>query len=53
VAYWPAERTLVVFLTDGAAVPDGGLALVGRVAEGLDGLAGCARACVVGLAPAG
>ena len=49
VAYWAPEQLLVVFTTDGSALPDGGLTLVGRVSHGLDALAGCARDCAVGV----
>lgn len=49
VAYWAPEQLLIVFTTDGSALPDGGLTLVGRVSQGLDALAGCARDCAVGV----
>jgi hypothetical protein len=50
VAYLAAEQSIVVFLSDGAAVPDGELVLVGHLESGLDVAAGCVRECAVQLA---
>ena len=47
VAYFESEQSIVVFLSDGTAVPDGGLVLVGHVTSGLDVVAGCARDCAI------
>jgi hypothetical protein len=49
VAYITAEQSIVVFLTDGTAVPEGGLTLLGHLTNGLDDLAGCVRDCAVEL----
>lgn len=49
VAYLTAEQSIVVFLTDGTAVPNHGLAFLGHLATGLDELAGCVRDCAVEL----
>jgi hypothetical protein len=53
VAYVSAEQSIVVFLTDGTAVPDHGLAFLGHLATGLDELAGCVRDCAVELVATG
>lgn len=50
IAFRAAEQAVVVFLVDGAALPDDGLTYLGRVTEGLSGLAGCSHDCVVRLA---
>ena len=50
IAYFAAERSLVVFLSGGAAVPDPGLTLVGHLAAGLDQLADCPHGCTIALA---
>jgi len=47
VAYWPAGHSVVVFLSDGRAVPEGGIVLIGAVANGVEALSGCADDCVV------
>mgnify|MGYP000868034427 FL=1 len=52
VAYWPESQSLVVFLSDGAAVPDGGLVAVGAVDGDLAGLADCVRDCPFAVAVA-
>jgi hypothetical protein len=49
VAYLAAEQSLVVFLSDGTAVPETGLVLVGRMTSGLGDLAGCTRDCATHL----
>ena len=49
VAYVAAERSIVVFLADGTAVPDHGLILLGHLSTGLDELVDCARDCAVEL----
>ncbi|KJL44151.1 cyclophilin-like fold protein [Microbacterium trichothecenolyticum] len=49
VAYVTAEQSIVVFLTDGTAVPDHGLTLLGHLTAGLDELVDCARDCAVEL----
>jgi hypothetical protein len=49
VAYVASEQSVVVFLTDGSAVPDGGLILLGHVTSGMDDLARCVRDCAVEL----
>ncbi len=48
-AYVAAERSIVVFLADGTAVPDHGLILLGHLSTGLDELVDCARDCAVEL----
>lgn len=45
VAYWTAEESIIVFLTDGAAVPHDGFSLIGHISDDLDHLAGCNRDC--------
>lgn len=45
VAYSAADREVVVFLSDGSAVPAGGLTRLGEIADGLDGLMGCVSDC--------
>lgn len=50
IAYLASEQSVVVFLSDGAAVPDDDLMLIGHVASGLDNIADCVRDCVVRLA---
>lgn len=47
VAYWEGDRSVIVFLTDGAAIPAEGLIVIGRVTHGLGDLTGCTRDCVV------
>lgn len=49
VAYVASDQSIVVFLTDGTALPDHGLVLVGHVTSGLDELAGCVRDCATEL----
>jgi hypothetical protein len=49
VAYWASGEKVVIFLTDGAAVPPGGLVPLGQVTDGLAGLTGCASDCTVRL----
>ena len=49
VAYVTAEQSIVVFLTDGSAVPDHGLTLLGHLTTGLDELVDCGRDCTVEL----
>jgi len=49
IAYVTSEQSIVVFLTDGSAVPDGGLVLLGHVERGLDDLASCRQDCAVEL----
>lgn len=53
VAYWRAGRSVIVFLADGRAVPEGGIVIIGSVARGMDELTGCAADCVasIGAAP--
>ncbi|MBB5842194.1 hypothetical protein HD599_000517 [Conyzicola lurida] len=46
VAYWPDGRSVIVFLSEGRAVPDGGVVLIGKVTNGMDVLTGCASDCV-------
>jgi len=50
VAYVVAEQSIVVFLTDGAAVPQGGLMSLGHLEDGGDDLTSCAHGCAVELA---
>jgi hypothetical protein len=45
VAYFAEENSLVVFLSDGSAVPDTGLVLIGHIATDLGDLASCATDC--------
>jgi hypothetical protein len=45
VAYWALGEKVVIFLTDGSAVPPEGLVLLGQVTDGLDHLTGCASDC--------
>lgn len=52
VAYVAAEQRIVVFLTNGSAVPDHGLTLLGRLERGLDELIGCREDCLVELSVA-
>lgn len=47
IAYVPSEQSIVVFLTDGQAVPDSGLILLGHVTSGMHHLAGCVRNCAI------
>ncbi|ACQ78676.1 hypothetical protein Bcav_0412 [Beutenbergia cavernae DSM 12333] len=48
VVYWSTEQALVIFLTDGFAVPDDGvLTRIGAVVDGMDQLVGCERDCRV------
>ena len=49
IAYVPSEQSIVVFLTDGTAVPDHGLVVLGHVASGVHDLDGCVRNCVIEL----
>jgi len=49
VAYWPKGLRIVVFLSEGAAVPGDELVVIGHVSEGLDDFLGCDRKCVVNL----
>jgi hypothetical protein len=49
VAYVASEQSVVVFLTDGGAVPDGGLILLGHVTSGMDDLGRCVRDCAIDL----
>lgn len=49
IAYVTAEQNIVVFLTDGSAVPDHGVVLLGHLDRGLDDLAGCRNDCPVEL----
>ena len=42
LAYLASEQSIIVFLTDGSAVPDDGLVLLGHVTSGM---ADIARAC--------
>ncbi|MCO5954463.1 cyclophilin-like fold protein [Microbacterium yannicii] len=49
VAYVASEQSIVVFLSDGSAVPAQGLVLVGHTTNGLDDLAGCVRDCPIDL----
>jgi hypothetical protein len=49
VAYVAADQSIVVFLTDGIALPDHGLVMVGHVTSGLDDVAGCVRDCAIEL----
>ena len=48
-AYWAAEQSIVVFLSDGHDLADDGLVLVGHVTVGLAELAGCTHDCRVRL----
>lgn len=47
VAYSAADREIVVFLSDGSAVPASGLTRLGEIGEGLDDLVGCASDCPI------
>ncbi|WP_457101694.1 cyclophilin-like fold protein [Microbacterium sp. P5_E9] len=47
VAYLASEQSIVVFLSEGTAVPAGDLVLVGHVTSGLNVVAGCVRDCAV------
>jgi hypothetical protein len=49
VAYVESEQSLVVFLSEGAAVPGHGLVHLGHVTDGLEDLAGCVRDCTTRL----
>jgi hypothetical protein len=49
VAYWAPDQSLIVFLTDGSAVPTHGLVVVGRVTNDVGELGSCAHNCVVRL----
>ncbi|MGN6127366.1 MAG: cyclophilin-like fold protein [Humibacter sp.] len=49
VAYVTSDQSIVVFLTDGSAVPDHGLFLLGQLTRGLDHLANCRQDCPVEL----
>lgn len=52
VAYIASERSIVIFLSDGSAVPDHGLVLIGHLTSPLGSLASCVRDCAVQLAAA-
>lgn len=45
VLYWPSENRLVVPISDGAALPDGGLILIGHISSGLNFLIDCTNVC--------
>lgn len=47
VVYSDTEQAIIIFLSDGAAVPSGGLYRLGTVADGVDALAGCRSDCLV------
>ena len=49
IGYVASEQSIVVFLSEGTAAPDGDLVLVGHVTSGLDVVAGCARGCALQL----
>ena len=49
VAYWEAEQSLVVFLSDGAGVPKNGVVMLGRVASNLKTFAECVSDCAIRL----
>jgi hypothetical protein len=49
VAYWASGEKVVIFLTDGTAVPPEGLIPLGQVTDGLDHLTSCAADCAVHL----
>ncbi|MFF2487260.1 cyclophilin-like fold protein [Microbacterium sp. NPDC058062] len=49
VAYVTSDQSIVVFLTDGSAVPDHGLILLGHLTQGLDDLVDCRQDCPVEL----
>lgn len=52
MAYWVAEQSIVVFLSDGHDLAADGLVLVGHVTVGLAELAGCTHDCRVSLVDA-
>lgn len=43
VAYWEHDHSVIVFLSDGAAVPAGGLIIIGRVTQGMSDLISSSR----------
>lgn len=45
VLYWPSENRIVVPISDGAALPGGGLILLGHITSGLNYLIECTHAC--------
>ncbi|HEY9308052.1 MAG TPA: cyclophilin-like fold protein [Microbacterium sp.] len=49
IAYVSSEQSIVVFLTDGTAVPDHGLVVLGHLTSGLQDLDGCVQNCAVEL----
>lgn len=49
VAYQVSQQSLIVFLSDGSAVPGGDLILVGHIGTGYDHIAGCTRDCTIHL----
>jgi hypothetical protein len=49
LAYWASGEQVVIFLTDGAAVPAEGLIPLGKVTHGLDRLTSCRSGCPVHL----
>ncbi|MGC5221747.1 cyclophilin-like fold protein [Micromonospora sp. DT81.3] len=49
LAYLASEQSIIVFLTDGSAVPDDGLVALGHVTSGMDGIAACVRHCLIQL----
>ena len=49
IAYLASEQSVIVFLTDGSAVPDDGLVLLGHVTGGMAHVAACLRDCAVRL----
>ena len=53
VLYWSAEKRIVIPTSDGAALPEGGLVLLGRVAKDLDPLVDCTSSCRVQLVAEG
>lgn len=52
VAYWVPEQSIIVFLSDGHAVPADGLVRVGHISAGMNDLADCAQSCEVRLVDA-
>ena len=49
LAFLPSEQSIIVFLTDGSAVPGEGLVLLGHVTSGTHGIAACVRNCLIEL----
>lgn len=47
IAYWAAEQSLVVFLSDGTSVPSSGLVLIGHIESGHSRVNDCAQHCTL------